>query len=109
LERENYFEGAADLVVEVISPGSRNRKRDTQEKFREYERAGVREYWLIDPKLKTARFYIASPERRFVESLPEDDGVYRSTVVPGFFLRLSWLWQSPMPKLYELRRQLGIP
>lgn len=106
---DTHFHGAADLIVEVISPGSRNRRRDTHEKFKEYERAGVREYWLIDPKLNTARFYVASEDRRFVEALPGDDGIYHSTVVSGFFLRVSWLWQSPLPKASEVRRELGLP
>lgn len=108
-ERANYFHGAADLVVEVISPGSRNRQRDTHEKFVEYERAGVLEYWLIDPHRKTAQFYVAGPDRRFKESPLDAEGIYRSTVVPGFFLRTSWLWQSPMPKASDIRRELGIP
>jgi Uma2 family endonuclease len=108
-ERDNHFHGAADLVVEVISPGSRNRKRDSHEKFLEYERSGVREYWLVDPHRKTAQFYVAGPDRRFKESPLADDGIYRSTVVPGFFLRVSWLWQSPMPKGSDVRRELGIP
>jgi Uma2 family endonuclease len=109
MDRGTHFHGAADLVVEIISPGSRNRKRDTHEKFFEYERAGVLEYWLIDPHRKTAQFYISGPDGRFKESPIDHNGIYRSTVVPGFFLRLSWLWQFPMPKGADIRRELGIP
>src|SRR2546427_2908787 len=45
-----YFEGPADLVIEVISPGSRG--VDRGEKFYEYEQGGVPEFWLIDPPRK---------------------------------------------------------
>ncbi|MCP4154750.1 MAG: Uma2 family endonuclease [bacterium] len=40
--------GAPDLIIEILSPG--NRKRDRMEKFNLYERAGVREYWMVWPE-----------------------------------------------------------
>jgi Uma2 family endonuclease len=43
-----YVKGAPDLVVEVLSDGSK--RHDKVEKFRLYEKHGVREDWIIDPK-----------------------------------------------------------
>src|SRR5205823_5704641 len=40
----------ADLVMEIVSPGSENRKRDLQEKRRAYAKAKISEYWIIDPE-----------------------------------------------------------
>jgi len=42
----------ADLVIEVISPGEANRKRDLETKRREYATAGIAEYWIVDPERK---------------------------------------------------------
>jgi Uma2 family endonuclease len=40
----------ADLVVEVVSPGVESRERDLATKRKEYARAGISEYWIIDPE-----------------------------------------------------------
>ena len=45
-----YDMPAPALVVEVVSPGDKNIKRDYQDKLQQYERRGIPEYWLIDPK-----------------------------------------------------------
>jgi Uma2 family endonuclease len=39
----------ADLVVEVLSEGKENRRRDVEVKRREYAQAGIAEYWIVDP------------------------------------------------------------
>jgi Uma2 family endonuclease len=45
----NYPEGA-DLVVEVVSSGHENRRRDFEVKRSEYAKAGIAEYWIMDPQ-----------------------------------------------------------
>jgi Uma2 family endonuclease len=40
----------ADLVVEVVSEGEENRKRDLVTKPQEYAAAGISEYWIVDPQ-----------------------------------------------------------
>ena len=45
--KEDFIEGVPDLMVEVLSPS--NPAHDRLTKFQVYARAGVREYWLIDP------------------------------------------------------------
>ncbi len=86
--------GAPDLAVEIVSNDSR--RRDYQEKFRLYQEAGVREYWIIDPQKRKALFYLMQDEQ-FVEA-EVADGVYHSAMVPGFWLRTEWLFQAPLPK-----------
>ena len=93
--KDTYLEGPADLVVEIISPESAG--RDRGDKFYEYRAAGIPEYWLIDPQLEQAEFYQLDAQGRY-QLVPSDaHGIYRSRVLPGFWLRVDWLWQDPLP------------
>lgn len=104
--KDVYLDGPADLAIEVISPDSR--ARDRGEKFYEYEQAGVREYWLIDPLRRQAEFYSLGAEGVWV-SLPIDNhGILRSTVLKGLWLRVDWLWQEPLPPLMTVLKEWGL-
>ena len=48
--------GAPDLVMEVLSPSTTRHDRFT--KFNLYQRAGVREYWIIDPADKSVQVFV---------------------------------------------------
>ncbi len=104
--RDGYLDGPADLVIGVISPGSR--KVDKEEKFREYERGGVSEYWIIDPKRKEAEFYQLGPQGTYQRVPVGEDGIYRSGILNGFWLRVGWLWQNPLPPLRDVLKEWGM-
>ncbi|MGH9427481.1 MAG: Uma2 family endonuclease [Terriglobia bacterium] len=95
--KKNYLQGPADLAVEIISPDSR--ARDRGEKFYEYEQGGVREYWLIDPVRKQAEFYALGKNGIYASMNVGEDGIFRSQVLKGLWLKVSWLWQAPLPPL----------
>ncbi len=101
LIQRTYLDGPADLAIEIISPESI--ERDRREKFGEYERAGVKEYWLIDPDGERAEFYELGADGPYRAATMEPAGVYHSQVVPGFFVRVAWLWQTPVLTLAALR------
>ena len=103
---QNYLDGPADLVVEIISPESR--ARDRGEKFYEYEQGGVREYWLLDYLRKQAEFYRLGDDGIYRLVPVGDDGVYRSAVLDGFWLKVDWLWQRPLPTLLSVLKEWGL-
>lgn len=76
--------GPPDLVVEVVSAGSR--RFDSETKKEDYLRCGVREFWLIDPELDAMTFYRLDAGC-YVEAAVSGDA-FSSTVVPGFQLDL---------------------
>ncbi len=82
--RDKVF-GAPELVVEVISRGSR--RMDSETKKSDYERFGVQEYWLIDPERKSMTFWRLS-DGGFVDVDVSGDA-FSSEAVPGFVLDLN--------------------
>jgi len=104
--KEEYLEGPADLVVELVSPESR--LRDRGEKFAEYDLAGVSEYWLIDLEDRRADFYVLDERGRFRLTDLEPGDVFRSQAAPGFWLKIGWLWQEPLPKVLAVLEELEV-
>jgi Uma2 family endonuclease len=98
------FNGVPDLIVEVVSPDSQTRDRQT--KFGEYERAGVPEYWLPDPTLRTFEAYVLGPQGRYTR-LPERDGRVCSTALAGVFFRPDWLRQLHPPEVDPLLAEMS--
>jgi Uma2 family endonuclease len=104
--KKTYLDGPADLAIEVVSAESR--LRDRGEKLAEYEMAGVREYWLFDPEEQRTDFYVLAADGRYERRRADAQGVYRSEVIPGFWLKEEWLWQDPPPKALAILHELGI-
>ena len=94
-----YLDGPADLVIEILPPERVG--RDRGEKFYEYEQAGIPEYWLIDDATQRAEFYQLDARGRYQLVAPGDDGVYRSKILPGFWLEVAWLWRDPLPPVEQ--------
>ena len=104
--RPTYLDGPADLVIEIVSPDSV--ERDRKDKFGEYERAGVPEYWLLDALAERAEFYQLGPDGRYRLVLGGRSGAYHSRVLRGFWLEVEWLWQDPLPNTLDVLRRLGL-
>lgn len=103
--RPNHLEGAPDLVMEVVSPDSV--ARDWREKYHEYEKAGVSEYWIVDPSAKRLEAYGLDRMGKY-RLIEEKDGKVHSTVLKGLYVKPAWLWKRPLPKGLKVLRELGI-
>jgi len=87
-------QGTPELVIEIGSPGTR--KRDETIKRRLYERAGVSEYWVVDPELDVVRVYQREGETfaRPVELSAEAGDVLTTTLLSGLELPLARVFRA---------------
>jgi Uma2 family endonuclease len=84
--------GPPDLVVEILSPGSANVRRDRVAKLQLYSKHGVREYWIVDPKNRTVEQYVTQGSSlNLLETLHAED-ILSTAVLPGFSCPLSQIF-----------------
>jgi len=104
---EARLEGPADLIIEIISDSTV--RNDREDKFKEYQAAGVSEYWLIDPRpdKRRADFYHLDETGLYKLFATEDDERVESQTLAGFWLRPDWIWQAdtlnPLTAFFEMR------
>lgn len=103
--KKTYCDGAPDLILEIVSPESLG--RDLRDKFLEYEKAGVREYWIVDPQNKRIDAYELGGGKKYRE-ITEVDGKLCSKVIKGFFLRRAWILREKFPSMLTLLKELKI-
>ena len=101
------IEGPVDLAVEVVSP--EYAEHDYVTKFREYERAGVREYWIVDPQNRTFAAYHLAEDGRYAPVEPDAEGKVHSPTLPGLWLRPADLFAAERPAELSVLAELGIP
>jgi Uma2 family endonuclease len=98
--RHTFLDGAADIAIEIVSPESI--QRDYDDKFKEYQEAGVREYWLFDPQRRIADIHWLNEQGQY-ERLPlNPDGYLISKLLPNFALDPDILWREELPVGMEL-------
>jgi len=97
---ENDVAGPADLVVEVVSPESI--QRDHVDKRREYQKGGVKEYWVIDPLEREIIFYQRNAHGIFETIQPDEQGVYHSKVLMGLSIPADLFWRDTLPRGVEI-------
>lgn len=80
--------GAPDLCIEIVSPSSR--KRDYEKKRMKYQNAGVREYWIVDPKTESVLCYFFEKVASLILILSTIRSLYGS---------MTTIWSSILQKL----------
>ncbi len=79
--------GAPDMVVEILSPSTQ--RHDRLVKLGLYQRAGVREYWIVDPDSSTVQVFLQRDGSLQLHEVYDRQGVAKVNVLDGCFIELS--------------------
>jgi len=94
INKRNYVDGAPDFIIEVLSKGTLT--FDAGKKFNDYEKYGVKEYWIINPdNLIMSEFYYLVDKK--YESFDSENNTVKSKVLEGFEVDLIELEKSLNP------------
>lgn len=83
------FTGALDLVIEVVSSGAENRRRDLVVKRQLYGKYGVSEYWVVDPENRFVVIYLLSGQSLDEIATIRDNEEVTTSLLPGFRLKVN--------------------
>ncbi|GHV83519.1 hypothetical protein AGMMS50212_08590 [Spirochaetia bacterium] len=83
--------GAPDWIIEILSPT--NCSHDSVAKFNQYLKAGVREYWIVDPEAKTVQVHILDNGRYVTSAFDETQNV-PVTVLSGWEIALKTVFEE---------------
>lgn len=88
LDAAEHLTGAPELIVEVLSPGAENERRDKEVKLKLYASQGVQEYWIANRALQQVQVYRrAGAVLKLVATLMAVDEI-TSPLLPGFCCRV---------------------
>ncbi|MBD2776113.1 Uma2 family endonuclease [Iningainema tapete] len=92
LDDAGHLTAAPELVVEVLSPGEANERRDKQVKLKLYANQGVREYWIVDKQLQQIQVYRREQATLVLMATLQIGDELTSSLLPGFSCSVSRLF-----------------
>ena len=101
---EEFWKGA-DLVMEIVSGSAEARRRDLVIKRREYARAGIAEYWIIDPETEQVIVLRLVGKRFAVHGKFSKGTAATSHLLPGFTVDVSELFARATARTKEKARR----
>ncbi len=91
-DASGHLSDGPELVVEVLSPGATNERRDRDAKLRLYTRQGVEEYWIIDWRSRTVDVFRRDGDTLWHVATLTSGDTLTSPVLPGFTCPVSTFW-----------------
>ncbi|HKU75533.1 MAG TPA: Uma2 family endonuclease [Pyrinomonadaceae bacterium] len=89
LVADERLHGPPSLVVEILSPGSSNIRRDRVSKLQVYGKHGVPEYWIVDLKNRAIERYVNQSSSLILQETLGEEETLTTPALPGFSCRVS--------------------
>ena len=83
---------APDIAIEILSPSSA--KNDKHRKFNLYEKAGVKEYWLVDGANEVIDVYVLDGEKFVHEAILQKGDTLTSSVIEGLEMDVAGIFMQ---------------
>ncbi len=88
---KGFIQGVPDLIVEILSPSIA--KNDRGDKMKLYQRCGVSEYWIVDPKSQSVEVYVLKEGSYDLVSYAQDAGSIISQVLTDFSIDIQSVFE----------------
>lgn len=89
VDEEGHLTGVPELIVEILSSGSTNERRDREVKLKLYSIKGAQEYWIVDWRLKQLEVYRRqNAQLVLIVTLLVNDEI-TSSLLPGFSCQIN--------------------
>ena len=99
LREDGHLHNPPELVIEVLSPGFANEKRDRDAKLKLYSRRGVDEYWIVDWLLRSVEVYRRENAALHSMATLRESDTLETPLLPGFPCTIDSLFDTISPQI----------
>lgn len=97
MREDGHFHAAPELIIEVLSPGFANERRDRVAKLQLYSRRGVDEYWIIDWRSRSVEVYRREDAALQLTGTLNESDTLQTPLLPGFSSLVNTLFDTVAP------------
>jgi Uma2 family endonuclease len=94
LHKDGKLHNAPELVIEVLSPGAENERRDREVKLKLYSRHGVKEYWVVNWQTRNLEVYRRDDDLLTLTKTLDGNSTLESPLLPGFHCKVSQIFRN---------------
>jgi len=94
LRPDRKLHNSPELVIEVLSPGAENERRDREVKLKLYSRRGVKEYWVVNWQEQNLEVYQREDTVLTLEGTLEVNDTLESPLLPGFRCKVGQIFKN---------------